>query len=126
MRGDHVVFAESILETVSVLAVKHGYPVGLLPEVLEDCIVFVGEHLDRGACVAATKSQFGQHVLLFGQSLACTAVVSDVWGGLTLEDLMPSTEAVMQPFTRVDDIDLGVRPDPRGILVVLVVLDGGA
>ena len=44
MRGDHVVFAESILETVSVLAVKHGYPAGLLPEILEDCIVFLGEH----------------------------------------------------------------------------------
>ena len=78
MRGDHVVFAESILETVSVLAVKHGYPAGLLPEILEDCIVFLGEHPDRGACVAATKSQLGQHVLLFGQSFACTAVVNDV------------------------------------------------
>ena len=86
---------------------KHGYAVGLLLEVLKDHIILLGEHPDRGAGVAATKSQLRQHVFLTGQSLACTAVVNDVQGWLALEDLIQSPKAVVQTFARVDDIDLG-------------------
>ena len=125
-RGDHVVFTEGILETVSVLAVKHGYPAGLLLEVLEDAVVFSSQNPDELLCMSPTKSQLGQHVLLFGQSLASTTVVNDVRGWLALEDLIQSTKAVMQPFARVDDIHLGIRPDPWMVLISLVMQDCGA
>ena len=47
---------------------KESNPFCLLSEVLPDCVKFLSEHPDRGAGVAATKSQLGQHVLLLGES----------------------------------------------------------
>ena len=105
---------------------KESNPFRLLSEVLPDGIKFLSEHPDRGAGVAATKSQLGQHVLLLGESLGRAAVIYDVQSRLPLENLEEGAEAVMQSFTRVDDINLGVGPDPWKVLIRLVVLYCGA
>ena len=102
---------------------KESNPFRLLSEVLPDCIKFLSEHPDRGAGVAATKSQLGQHVLLLGESLGRSAIVDKKQTRLALEDLIQSTKAVMQSFTRVDNIDLRVLPDPWTVLICLVVQD---
>ena len=102
---------------------KESNPFCLLSEVLPDCVKFLSEHPDRGPGVAATKSQLGQHVLLLGESLGRSAIVDKEQTRLTLEDLIQSTKAVMQSFTRVDDIDLGVGPDPCTVLIGLIMQD---
>ena len=98
-------------------------PFRLLAEILPDCIKFLSEHPDRGAGVAATKSQLGQHNILFGESLGGGAIVDKKQTRLALEDLIQSTKAVMQSFTRVDNIDLRVPPDPWTVVICLVMQD---
>ena len=100
---------------------KESNPFCLLSEVLPDCVKFLSEHPDRGAGVAATKSQLGQHVLLLGESLGRSAIVDEVQGRLTLETLVEGTEVVVEPLPRVYDEDLRILPDPRTLLVCLVV-----
>ena len=100
---------------------KESNPFCLLSEVLPDCVKFLSEHPDRGAGVAATKSQLGQHVLLLGESLGRSAIVDEVKGRLTLEALVEGTEVVVEPLPRVYDEDLRILPDPRTLLVCLVV-----
>ena len=102
---------------------KKSNPFCLLSEILSDCIKFLSEHPDRGAGVAATKSQLGQHVLLLGESLGRSAIVDKKQTRLALEDLIQGTKAVMQSFIRVDHMDLRVPPDPSAILVGDVVPD---
>ena len=80
---------------------KESNPFCLLSEVLPDCVKFLSEHPDRGAGVAATKSQLGQHVLLLGESLGRSAIVDEVKGRLTLEALVEGTEVVVEPLPRV-------------------------
>ena len=102
---------------------KESNPFRLLSEVLPDCVKFLSEHPDRGAGVAATKSQLGQHVLLLGESLGRSAIVDKVQGGLALKQLVEGPETVMEPLTRVDNIDLRVPPDPWTVLIRLVMQD---
>ena len=102
---------------------KESNPFRLLSEVLPDCVKFLSEHPDRGAGVAATKSQLGQRVLLLGESLGRSAIVDKVQGGLALKQLVEGPETVMEPLTRVDNIDLRVPPDPWTVLIRLVMQD---
>ena len=102
---------------------KESNPFCLLSEVLPDCVKFLSEHPDRGAGVAATKSQLGQHVLLLGESLGRSAIVDEVKGRLTLEALVEGTEVVVEPLPRVYDEDLRVPPDPWTVLIRLVMQD---
>lgn len=114
---------QAVLKRVPVFAMKESNPFRLLSEVLPDCIEFLSEHPDRGASVVATKSQLGQHVLLLGESLSCSAIVDKNQTRLALEDLIQSTKAVMQSFTRVYNIDVRFPPDPWTVHICLAMQD---
>ena len=122
--GNHVILAEALFERVSVLAMEQGHPLGLLSQILEDGVVSLRQHPNRLLGVATREGQFGEGISLLRHRLRGATIVDDVQGRLALEAVVPKAEPVVQSFTRVDNIDLGVTPNPRTTLVGDVVLDG--
>ena len=125
--GDHIILTQAVLERVPVLAVEECNPFRLLPEVLADRIKLLSEHPDRGVGVAAGEGELGQHVLLLSESLGRRAVVDEEQGRLTLEALVEGPEVDVEPLPKlVCEYDPGILPDPRPLLVSLIVFGSGA
>ena len=87
----------------------------LLQEVFEDRIILQSEYPDR---LLGMETPFPLRRLLRKN-------INDVEGGLALEDLIQSMKTITWSFARVDDKDVGVRPDTIRVFICLVMHDCG-
>ena len=123
---DDVIFAQAIVEAVSVFAVKEGNPAGLFAKILQDCVVFLGQNPDGLIRMAAAESQLGQHVFLLREGFGSRAIVDDVQRPLPLKNPVEGAEIVVESFARVRNVDLRVAPPPGALLVSPIVSHRGA
>ena len=76
--------------------------------------------------MVTAEGQLRQHVLFLCKFLSPAAVINYIQGWFTGEAAIKDPQPVMQPLTRVNDVDLGVCPYPATALVCLVPPHRGA
>ena len=123
--GDDIVLSQALIDGVPILAMKDDDPPRLLMKVSQDTVVLLSQNPNALLCMVATEGKLRKHVFLFGDGFRSAAVIDYVQGQLALKHCIESPEVVMQPFTRVHDVDLQLSPYPGGILIRTVVSDCG-
>ena len=125
LRGDDIFLLQALVKAVPVLAMEEGNPPDLFTKIGQNAVVLLGKYPDALLCMAATEGKLRQHVFLFGDGFRNAAVIDYVQGWLALKHRIESPEIVVQPFTRVNNVDLRVGPYPGGVLIRSVVSDCG-